>query len=91
MIKALAVGIIALGLLAGCDSGESNKSFGDIADKYDFADIRLFDGTIKTVRVVSWSDWVYNDHVTIHDADGVTWHIHFSNVILRKAAKHDKH
>ena len=87
MRKALAVGIIALGMLAGCDIEESNHSLVSIEDKYDFADIRLFDGTIKTVRVVSWSDCVYNDHVTIHDADGVTWHLHYSNVIMRKAAQ----
>ena len=86
MRKALAVGIIAMAL-AGCDIEESNHSLGSIEHQYDFADIRLFDGTIKTVRVVSWSDCVYNDHVTIFDADGVTWRIHFSNVILRKAAQ----
>ena len=89
MRKALAVGIIALGLLAGCDIEESNYSLGNIEFKYDFADIRLFDGTIKTVRVVRWSDCVHNDHVTIHDADGVTWRIHYNNVILRTEEARD--
>ena len=86
MRKALALAIVAICLLAGCVE-ESNYSLVDTARQCDFADIRLFDGTIKTVRVVSWNDCVYNDHVTIHDADGVTWHLHYSNVIMRKAAK----
>ena len=87
MRKALAVGIITLSLLAGCDSGESNYNLFPIELQYDYADIRLFDGTVKTVRVAKWSDTSNNDRVTILDTDGVTWYLHASNVILRREAQ----
>ena len=83
MRKALAVGIIAMAL-AGCDSGESNYHLLTIELQYDYADIRLFDGTVKTVRVAKWSDTSNNDRVTILDTDGVTWYLHANNAILRR-------
>lgn len=82
MRKSLAVGIIALGLLAGCDSDESNFRMFSIEDQYDFADIRLLDGSVKTVRVKEWTSTVYNDVVIILDTDGVAWRLHTNNVIM---------
>lgn len=90
MIKALAVGIIALGMLAGCDSEESNFRMFSIEDQYDFADIRLLDGSVKTVRVKEWTSTVYNDVVIILDTDGVVWRLHSNNVIMYTEAAKDE-
>lgn len=83
MRKALAAcGVVAIALIAGCDSN-NNYDLLDCRLRFDYADIRMMDGTTKTVRVAAWSDASNKDTIRITDTDGVSWLVHLNNVILR--------
>lgn len=86
MRKALAAcGVVAIALagVIGCGASESNYGPFRVQLHYAFADIRMMDGTVKTVCVASWGDCSNKDTIFITDTDGVSWMAHINNVILR--------
>lgn len=49
-----------------------NKQIIDFTYKYDTAIINMFDGTTKTVKVKSWTDYD-GEQLQITDTEGKTW------------------
>ena len=68
--------ILTLSLLTGC-----NKQIIDTTWDFDYAYVKLPDGSVIQGKLESWKDWDDSDvvQVKIH---GVTYLTHYSNVVI---------
>lgn len=69
-------------LMTGC-----NKQVIDLTYKYDWAQLKMPDGTIVEGDVESWRDYE-GDQVQVV-IDGVTYLVHSSNVVMMEDASHE--
>lgn len=69
--------VLACVLLAGC-----NETIIDTTYHFDYAYVKLPDGTCVQGTVKRWKDWSDSDTIQITFADGGTYYSHSSNVVL---------
>lgn len=80
-MKQLKLAVITLGaavMLAGC----GNQTFFDTTYTFNYAQVKLPDGSIKTGRVKEWRDYEDGDQLQIKFADGTTYLVHASQAVL---------
>ena len=65
-------------LLAGC----GNKTVFDTTYTFNYAQVKLQDGTVKEGKIDQWRDYSDGDQVQIKFADGQTVLVHSVNVTL---------
>lgn len=77
-VKLIALaGLSVLGL-AAC----GNKTFFDTTYTYNYAQVKLPDGSVKTGKVKEWSDYEDGDQLQIKFEDGTTYLVHASQAVL---------
>lgn len=77
-MKLTVVAVVAMVLLAGC----GNKTFWDTTYTFNYAQVKLPDGTVKTGLVKEWSDYSDSDQLQIKFNDGTTYLVHASQAVL---------
>ncbi len=77
-MKLTVVAIVSMVLLAGC----GNKTFFDTTYTFNYAQVKLPDGTVKTGKVKEWRDYEDGDQLQIKFEDGTTHVAHSSQVVL---------
>lgn len=65
-------------LLSAC----GNKTVFDTTYTYNYAQVKLPDGTVKTGKVKEWSDYEDGDQLQIKFTDGTTYLVHSSQAVL---------
>lgn len=75
--------LISLLLLTGLTlSACGNQTFFDTTYTFNYAQIELPDGTVKTGEVKEWTDYTDGDQLQIKFEDGSTYLVHSSNAVL---------
>lgn len=77
-LKLTAVTLGAVALLAAC----GNKTIFDTTYTFNYAQVKLPDGTVKTGFVKEWSDYSDSDQLQIKFNDGTTYLVHASQAVL---------
>jgi len=68
--------ILSIGLLTAC-----NKQIIDTTWNFDYAYVKLPDGSVVQGELDSWKDWDDSDVIQVK-IKGVTYLTHYSNVVL---------
>ena len=70
-------------LMSGC-----NKTFIDFQHEFDYALVRMPDGTSQQIELTSWNDYD-GEQIQLTAKDGTVYLVSSINcVLIRKAAKH---
>lgn len=72
------IGLVTVFVLASC----GNKTFFDTTYTFNYAQVKLPDGTIKTGKVKEWTDYSDGDQLQIQFEDGTIYLVHSSQAIL---------
>lgn len=81
--KSILLSLLLLPLLAACSSSEtSNKEIFTDIYKFNYAQIKLVNGSIIEGEVDTWSNGDKNDTIRVTLKDGKSYLTHASNVIL---------
>lgn len=71
-------GLVTVFILAAC----GNKTFFDTTYTFNYAQVKLPDGSIKTGKVKEWTDYSDGDQLQIQFEDGTIYLVHSSQAIL---------
>lgn len=69
---------VGLVVLSAC----GNQTFFDTTYTYNYAQVRLPDGSIKTGKVKEWTDYSDGDQLQIKFEDGTVYLVHSSQAVL---------
>lgn len=77
-VKVIALAGLSVLSLTAC----GNKTFFDTTYTYNYAQVKLPDGSVKTGKVKEWSDYEDGDQLQIKFEDGTTYLVHASQAVL---------
>ena len=83
--KSIIAAIIIALVLVGCTANVNayNKQYWDTTYTFNYAQIKMMDGTVVEGKVDSWTDFEDGDQLQVK-IDGDTYLTHSSNVVLIK-------